>query len=154
MTYDEYKELVKEYRETDSIKRRDEIRGMIFSESKALCETIEKLHNKWGFEFVDDSDYQIGKGGYSLHDFDSTEVNITYSDHWRYGGECCIGISVPMKYLDVDERMKLEDELKAKRVAALRNSYRCNLDSIENIKQQNVEILEKLKGFGVDLENE
>ena len=144
MSYDEYKELVREYWETDSIKRRDEIFDKLYDVSVTLCEHTEKIYNTYGQAFVKDDDYSMDRGGYSLERFDEDKAHLVYSDHWSYGGECCIGISVPMKYLDVDERMKLKDELKAKRVAALKSAYQSNLDRIECIKTENLSILEKL----------
>ena len=154
ITYEEYKYLVKEYGKTDSIKRRDEIKRIIRTASVDLCETLEKLHNKWGSEFVDDSDYQIGNGGYSLNGFDDNETFLIYSDHWRYGGECTIGIKVPMKYLDVDERLKLEEELKRKHIDSLKRAYKSNLDRLEIIKQENIEILDSLKELGANIEED
>lgn len=152
MTHSEYKELVKEYRETDSISKRDEIRSKVRTEAIALCETLDTLYNKYGKDFVDDSDYQIGKGGYSLNDFSFESANLTYSDHWQYGGSCSIGIMVPMRYLDAETRTKLEDALRESHVEKLKRCYTSNLGEIENIKKNNLKILEKLKELGADTE--
>lgn len=141
MTYEEYKKLVKECRETDSVKRRDEIKRDVRTQAIAVCENLEKLHNKWGSEFVDDSDYQIGKGGYSLNSFDSTDAHLTYSDHWAYGGECSIGIQVPMKYLDVENRKKKNAELRKNRIIQLQNQYHRNELEIGRMKKECEDIL-------------
>ena len=93
-----------------------------------------------------------GRGGYSLNEFDDNETYLIYSDHWRYGGECSIGIEVPMKYLDVDERLKLEDELKRKHIDSLKKTYKMNLDHIESIKKKNEEIFDSLIKLGSIIE--
>ena len=152
MTYSEYKALVKEYGETDSIKRRDEIKELIREESISLCEILEGLYNIYGSQFVCDGEYQIGKGGYSLEEFNTTTAYIAYSDHWQYGGECIIGIEVPMKYLDEDERLKLQEELKRKHIDSLKKTYKMNLDHIESIKKKNEEILDSLIKLGSIIE--
>ena len=120
MTFEEYKALVKEQRETDSIKRSDEIKRLIFDEAKKLLHKLTALHWKYGKDYIDDSDYQEDKGWFSMTRFDSGNVGLVYSDRWQYGGECDIGIGVPMKYLDEDHMKQLEDELIADRVKALR----------------------------------
>jgi len=135
MTFEEYKALVKEHRETNSIKRRDEIEGQIYSAAKKLLRRLTALHWKYGKDYVDDSDYQEDKGWISMTRFDSVGVGLVYSDRWQYGGECDIGIGVPMKYLDEDCLKRLEDELIADRVKALKAEIARSHGEIEGCKK-------------------
>jgi hypothetical protein len=115
MTYKEYLEILEKYNTTDSIREKDELGDKIETAANALLHTLVKLYATYGKEFVDDSDYRTDRGWVDLDDCGEKNVYLRYKDRWQYGGECDIGISVPMKYLDVEERNNLENELKKQR---------------------------------------
>lgn len=152
MTHEEWKKLVNEYRGTDSIKRRDELKRKAWDVSCGLCQALEKLHNKWGVDFVDDSDYIIGKGHYSLKNFDENTAHIVYSDHWAHGGYCDIGISVPMKYLDFENRKRKNAELRKKMITQLQNQYHRNELEIGRMKKECADIVENVSRLKVEQE--
>lgn len=115
MTYKEYLETLEKYNTTDSIREKKELGDKIETAADALLHMLVKLYATYGKEFVDDSDYRTDRGWISLEDCGEKDVYLRYQDRWQYGGECDIGIRVPMKYLDVEERNNLENELKGQR---------------------------------------
>ena len=120
MTYAEYKKLHEEWGTTDSISRKEELEEEICDIACDLLSKLVKKYAKWGRKFVDDDDYRTDSGGLSLvkdelgYDGD-LNVWLNYYDHWKYGGECDFNIKVPMKYLDEENMVALEADLRKKR---------------------------------------
>ena len=144
MNYSEYQNIVKEYEESDSVRRREEIKEQVYDASTDLLTVLNRLYAKYGKDFVDDDDYREDRGWLSLserNDFNEHTVYLHYSDHWAYGGECDFGISVPMKYLDKEALSELEEQLSEGRVKSIRNSIKEKKETIERLKKE-VEELE------------
>lgn len=119
MTYDKYKKLYKEWSDTDSISRKDDIEEQISETAEALFKRLREIYLRYGQDFVDDDDYRDDRGGLSFQDCDRDIVRFYYSDRWAYGGECMFGINVPMKYLDAEEWKSLEGRLRDERIRRL-----------------------------------
>lgn len=107
MTYQEYLDVLKRYDGTDSIREKKELGDRILEAAEALLHVLVAIYASQGKDFVDDPDYRTDRGWTSLEDCDKDNVYLHYSDRWAYGGECDIGIAVPMKYLDADARAGL-----------------------------------------------
>ena len=154
MTYDEYKKLYAEWESNDSKSRGEEIEKAIKDAACGLLHKLTRAYAERGKDFVDDPDYQEGRGGCSLCKGElpydgKTTIHLRYYDHWRYGGECDIGISIPMKYLDEDEFLKLEQELDAEYLIELERTLKSRKETIENWTKENSEIeakISELKG--------
>ena len=147
-TLSEYKELVKEYNESDSVSRRESIEDAVYDKARALLPKLIALYAKYGQRYVYDSEFQESCGELSLCEFDESTVVLHYEDHWAYGGECDIIITVQMKYLDSNEMEALEKELREKRVARVKNLVKEKNDAIERLKKEVEELeaeLEKLE---------
>ena len=149
MTYEEYKNLYEEWKTTDSKSRTEEIEETIADVACGLLHRLVELYAKRGREYVEDSDYRTDRGGTSLDveqlgwDGDTT-VHLNYYDHWQYGGECDIGISVKMKYLDEDEFNKLDEELRKKQLETLEKNLQSKKDEIVHITEKIREIETKI----------
>ena len=154
MTHSEYKKLVEEYYKTDSISRRKEIKDKLEDACIALLHTMDRIYGEFGFHFVDDTDYQPDNGGCtSLERFCPDEADLRYYAHWRYGGECDIGMTVETKFFDLENRLKLRSELREKRRSILKEEILDNESQIEFLKKRNEEIVSKLKKFETTEEN-
>lgn len=145
MTYNEYRKLVQEYRDTDSIKRGNEIKSLVYKTAKALLRTLQMTYLGYGKRFVEDSDYREDRGCLELDEFGEINVYFLYSDHWQYGGECNFGIKVPMKYLDASELRKLESELKSERIPQLKQLMATYSKQIGNLQEQLAKCERELK---------
>lgn len=144
MTYTEYKELVKEYNSTDSVSRRKEIKEKVYKTSVALAKHLEGMYNRFGATFIDDDEYRSDRGGFSLEEFSEGNVDLTYSDHWQYGGECCFGITVPMKMLDVANRISERNRLRDKYIVQLKDEHDRNNRQIDHLKEENKNLLDRI----------
>lgn len=144
MTYTEYKELVKEYTSSDSVSRREEIEEEVYKASVALAKRLEAMYNRFGATFINDDEYRSDRGGFSFNDFDEHRVLLTYSDHWQYGGECSFGVSVPMKMLDVENRIAERRSLREKQIATLKKEYDDNNSQIEELTKDNKTIIVRI----------
>ena len=136
MTFKEYQKLVKEHGETDSIKCREAIESKVFNTACKLVVKLNRLYAKYGQAFIEDDDYREDRGGFSLDMVGSDSVMLIYYDSWQYGGECEFGVTVQMKYLDEPELVKLEEELKAKRIKALEASVKHLEESLELVGEE------------------
>lgn len=145
MNYEEYLETLKKYKETDSIKEKEELEDLICTAAEGLLDTLVKLYAKYGKEFVEDSDYRDDRGYLSLESCGADYVDFHYSDRWSYGGECDFGIRVPMKYLDFDERNRLESTFKGKYAKDLVRKIDAKKKQIA-LLQKEIEDLEKELG--------
>lgn len=143
-TFAEYKALVREYRECDSVSRRKAIEDAVFSRAKELLHELTALYAKYGKDYVNDSDYREDRGGLSLIEFTENKVYMNYYDHWAYGGECDIEIEVQMKYLDNDETAALEKELREEHIWAVKRLIQVKKAAIEKLKKEVEELEEKL----------
>ena len=139
---DDYKALVREYNESDSVSRREAIEDAIYDKASILLDELIALYAKYGRNFVEDSDFQEDRGCLSLSEFYEDMVLMHYSDRWSYGGECDIGITVQMKYLDADAMKALEKELREKRMERVKKLIQEKRDAIERLKKE-VEELER-----------
>lgn len=138
MTREEYETLCDEYWKSDSISRREEIEEKIAKAAKALFNCVKDIFDKYGArkELIHDDDYRDDRGWLCLaHEddgepiFDKSSILLYYGDRWAYGGECGFGIRVYAKWFDPEERKKLAEELRKKRIA--------KLDTIiENLKKE------------------
>ena len=142
MNYEEYLETLKKYNETDSIKEKEELENRINIVAEELLGVLIKLYAKYGKEFVEDSDYRDDRGYLSLESCGANYVDLHYSDRWSYGGECDFGIRVPMKYLDFEERNKLESAFKGQSVKDLAQKIDAKKKQIV-LLQKEIEDLEK-----------
>ena len=140
-TFAEYRLLIKEYKESDSASRKEAIEYSVFAKARALLHKLKVLYAKYGRDVVEDSDYQEDRGWLSLAEFDEDTVWLHYSDRWAYGGECDIGIEVPMMYLDSDEMEALEKGLCEENVSRIKKLIQEKKDAIEELKKE-VEDLE------------
>ncbi len=115
MTYEEYKKLMREYEMTDSAKRREEIVEDIYAPVTDLLDMLHILYAKNGRSFFSSSDYRTDRGfaGIGMDESSEEHAYIHCYDLWRYGGECDLYKSVPMKYLDKEELEKLDPSLKS-----------------------------------------
>lgn len=149
MTYEEYKKLYEEWKNTDSKSRSEEIEETIAEVSCGLLHRLVNLYDKRGRRYVEDSDYRTDMGGTSLvvdaleWDGDTT-VHLNYYDHWQYGGECDIDISVKMKYLDEDEFNKLDEELKKNQLETLEKTLQSKKNEIVHLTERIVELEAKI----------
>lgn len=149
MTYEEYKKLYEEWKNTDSKSRSEEIEETIAEVSCGLLHRLVNLYAKRGRRYVEDSDYRTDMGGTSLvvdaleWDGDTT-VHLNYYDHWQYGGECDIDISVKMKYLDEDEFNKLDEELKKNQLETLEKTLQSKKNEIVHLTEKIVELEAKI----------
>lgn len=144
MTYAEYINLVKEYDSTDSVSRRKEITEEVYKASVALAKQLEAMYNRFGATFINDDEYRPDRGGFSFNDFDEHRVFLTYSDHWKYGGECSFGVSVPMKMLDVENRIAERRSLREKQIDTLKKEYDANNRQIEELTNDNKTIIVRI----------
>ena len=80
MTYNEYKQLVHQYKSSDSVKERKEIESKFYDAAVTLMRRLEAVHRKYGTCFVENSDYRDDRGGISLEDFGEQNVYLHYSD--------------------------------------------------------------------------
>lgn len=151
MTYNEYKQLVHQYKSSDSVKERKEIESKIYDAAVALMRRLEAVHCKYGSSFIDDSEYRDDRGGISLEDFGEQNVYLHYSDRWSYGGECDFGIAVPMRFLDECEYSKLENELKDKHIAHLKCEIESCTNQIKNLRQKAEKMEQELKGLEITI---
>lgn len=148
MTLDDYKAFVKEYKETDSISRRDEIEHKLYVELIALTKSLEDLYNKYGTSFIDDDEWRDDRGGYTLSKFYEDQAYLQYYDSWSYGGECVVGIVIPTKFFNIEERNKKEEELKERYIKRLKQRI-TDIDSdIEKLQKDKEEIISKLETYG------
>ena len=154
MTYDEYKNLVKEYEETDSVSRREEIEDKVFEVGVTLARKLEELYNRFGESFIQDDDYRSDRGGFSVEDFDSRRVLLIYSDHWKYGGECRFGVSVPMNMLDVENRLAKMRSLRDRQIEKLKREHRGNEEHMKNLSELNERILDKISRLEQERDND
>lgn len=149
MTYGEYKKLYGEWSSTDSVSHKDEIKDAIYDAAVGLLHKLVELYAKRGRDYVGDSDYRTDRGFTSLDAEElpwdgETKVHLRYTDSWRYGGECDIGIIVPMKYLDEDEFGKLDEELKKKQLVTLEHDLRSKKAEVEHLTKSIGEIEVKI----------
>jgi hypothetical protein len=135
-TFDDYKALVKEYVETDSVSRRESIEDAVYDKAKELLHKLRVLYAKYGKDYVNDSDYREDRGCLSLIEFNEYKVYMNYSDRWAYGGECDIGIEVQMKYLDNDKMTVLEKELREEHIWAVKKKIQAKKEKIEQLKKE------------------
>lgn len=155
MTYAEYQNLYDEWKKCDSIKRRGEIEDVIREDALALLDRLNTMYAKYGRNFVEDDDYRTDRGFICLVKRElpydgKTTVHLHYSDRWKYGGECDIGISIPMKYLDDANMVELEADLRTKRIAAIERDIGDMEAQISNISEDKIKLqkeLERLKDF-------
>lgn len=159
MTYEEYKNLYKEWNSTDSISRKVEIEETIDEVACGLLHRLVNLYSKRGRRYVEDSDYRTDMGATSLvaeeleWDGDTT-VHLNYYDHWQYGGECNIGINVKMKYLDDDEFNKLDEELKKKQLEALERTLQSKKNELVHLTKRIGELEAKISELKQETEND
>ena len=154
MTYAEYQNLYDEWKKCDSIKRRGEIEDVIREAALALLDRLNAVYAKYGSDFVEDDDYRIDRGFTGLVKRElpydgKTTVHLHYSDRWKYGGECDIGISIPMKYLDDANMVELEADLRAKKIAEIERDIVDIAAEVDNLGKRKSELLkawETLKG--------
>ena len=144
MTFEEYQNLYKEWKETDSINRREEIDELFADAASVLLNKLDATYEKYGKNFVDDSDYQPPKGGLRMVRFNEVEVVFRYVDKWAYGGSCDIAITVPMRYLDEEEFMNLENNLRMEYITTLKREFKNNESQIEWLKNENTAIQAKI----------
>lgn len=136
MTYDEYKKLYKEWSDTDSISRKDDIEEQISAIAEALFKRLREIYLRYGQDFVDDDDYRSDRGFLSFKSCNRDIVHFCYSDRWAYGGECMFGINVPMKYLDAEEWKSLEGRLRDERIKRLVRQVDGSRNQIEYLKAE------------------
>ena len=144
MTYNEYKALVEEYYETDSVLRKNEIGDKLFTALVALTKRLEKLYNKYGTHFIDDSEWRSELGRYKLTEVASEIAVLHYYNHWRYGGECNINILIPTKFFDVAVRNEKEKKLKQDYISRLKVYIENNDKLINDLKRDKSILVEKL----------
>ena len=154
MTYEEYRKLVEEYDSTDSVSRRDEIEDKVHEISVALARKLEEMYNKFGESFIKDDDYRSDRGGFSIEDFDGRRVLLIYSDHWKYGGECRFGVSVPMNMLDVENRLAKMRSLRDRQIEKLKREHRGNEEHMKNLSELNERILDKISRLEQERDND
>jgi hypothetical protein len=151
MTYQEFKTLAKELSETDSKTRESEIREKIFIAARKVLIWVCGTYSRFGRRYVDDSDFQLDKGHLCLDDdygfVHGDKVNLRYWDHWRYGGECDIGIDVDMTLLDPKNRIKLRNSLAKQYIKVLENNIKDNNRQITYLQTETQKLSEKLENL-------
>jgi len=136
-TFAEYRTLVKEYKESDSVSRREAIKGAVYDKAKALLKQVISLHAKYGRDFVENSAFlEGGCGELSLTGFDESKVLLRYSDYCAYNGDYHFEIKVQMKYLDNDEMVALEKELHEKHMSEIKRLIQEKKEAIEQLKRE------------------
>ena len=148
MTYEEYRELYKEWKTNDSKRREKKIRDTIADSARELLNKLVKMYGKRGLDYVDDDDYRTDRGGTSFDGCNESTVFLSYHDHWAYGGECDIDIDVPMKYLDEAEFNKLDEELRKKQLETLEETLQSKKAEIEYLTKSIGEIEAKIEELG------
>ena len=144
MTYAEYINLVKEYDSSDSVSRRKEITEEVYKASVALAKQLEAMYNRFGTTFINDDEYRSDRGWFSLIEFNENKAQLRYADHWQYGGECCFDISVPMKMLDVENRLAERRILRCKYIEQLKKEHNENTSQIEYLTEANKSLLNRI----------
>lgn len=135
-TFDDYKALVKEFKESDSVSRRWAIKDAIYNKARVVRHEIIALYAKYGKNYVYASEFQESCGELSLCEFDESTVVLHYEDHWAYGGECDIIITVQMKYLDSDEMEALEKELREEHAARVKELIQVKRHAFEQLEAE------------------
>lgn len=164
MKYSEWKNLVKEYKETDSTQTKTSLKIQARKIARNLCGSLERLYSKWGQTFVNEDEYYTCRGGsYSLHCFNDDEADLVYSYYSRCGDDYSICITVPMKYLDEDNIKRKNAELRKTHIQDLTHELSFSLKSIEqmqencnNIRKEIVKLEEeqKMDIYSPQIENE
>lgn len=159
MTHEEYKKLYNEWSSTDSISRREEIEETIAEVACGLLHRLVNLYAMRGRRYVNDSDYRTDMGATSLVteelEWDGeTTVHLNYYDHWQYGGECDIDISVKMKYLDADEFNKLDRELGKKQLETLEKTLQSKKDELVHLTEKIGELETKISELKQEISND
>lgn len=128
MTQAEYGALYDEYWKSDSIKRREDIEEKIEKAAVALFNQVRDIFDKYHArkDLIWNDEYRDDRGWIGLAHEDDGEpiiendsILLRYRDRWAYGGECSIGILVYAKWFDPEERKKLAEELRKKRIEKL-----------------------------------
>ena len=157
MTKEEYEALYDEFWKSDSIRRREEIEEKIAKAALALFNHVRDIFSRYHAikQLIYDDDYRSDRGWIGLAHEDDGEpiigkesILLKYSDHWAYGGECCFGIRVYVKWFDPEERKKLAMELKDKRIKCLETEIENTKKEIEhkqNFLKETIDALAKLK---------
>lgn len=161
MTYQEFKALAEELDKTDSKSREDEIREKIFVAARKVLIWVCGTYARFGRRYVADSDFQLDKGHLCLDDdygiVSGNKVHMRYWDHWSYGGECNIGVSVDMTLLDPENRIKLRRGLAATRIKVIENKIEDNNKQIEylqnNARDLSAELENLKKKYGEEGES-
>ena len=160
MTSAEYEALCEEYWNSDSIKRREEIEEKIKKAAIALFNRVRDIFDKYHArkDLIWDDDYRDDRGWITLAHEDDGEpiiekesVLLLYSDHWAYGGECSIGIRIYAKWFDVEERKKLAEDLRKKRIEkldAMAENLKKEIDNKQQLLQDYIGEYTTLKAGG------
>lgn len=137
MKPEECRNLFAEWKDCDSLKRRDEIKKIVYDSSTELLHRLNRLYRKYGMKYVDDIDYSESRGSITIciEYLEDDEIRLKYEDSWCRGGYCDINITIPVKYFDDSELDALEIELRSKRIEILKKEIEKNLQQIEELKQ-------------------
>jgi hypothetical protein len=151
MTSEEYRALQKEYFESDSISRREEIEDAIYHAAAEMFVKVRDIFDKYHArkDLIYDDYYRDDRGWMSLAHEDDGEpiiekesILLHYGDHWAHGGECGFGIRVYAKWFDAEGRKQLAEELRKKRIERLESM----VESLEKEIASKEEQLQKCVG--------
>lgn len=155
MTYDEYKNIHKEWVETDSLNRKKEIEGIIFNTAYDLFRRLHEVYKKRGKKYVQDNEYSEVRGHYTLDtedlDWDGDNVHLRYEDSWAYGGYCDITITVPMKYLDEGKLAELDHQLLESHIEELRKKIDDSNAGIRQLEEYKIMCCNELNSCNKEL---
>lgn len=130
-------ELLTAYRSTDSVSERSNLEDQIVKLCSNFIAAKEKIARKYGKSAIDDSDYQVGRGYWSLEEDYQVwehEVTLYYSDTWSYGGYCKIGYDFKVEevdYFDAEKYEKSLDKANQRKIRAEINDLKAQISKLE-----------------------
>ena len=148
MTSAEYEALREEYWNSDSIKRREEIEEKIKKAAIALFNRVRDIFDKYHArkDLIWDDDYRDDRGWITLaHEDDSEPIIEKESVLLLYW------IRIYAKWFDVEERKKLAEDLRKKRIEkldAMAENLKKEIDNKQQLLQDYIGEYNTLKAGG------
>jgi len=129
-TLSEYRMLVKEFKESDSVSKRESIKDAVYNKARVVLHELRALYAKYDRDYVANSDFQ-DLDRLFLGEFNESKVWLRPFNYWGWND-----IEVQMKYLDDGEMEALEKELCEKRTMRVKRLIQEKKDAIERLKKE------------------
>lgn len=144
-TLSEYRALVEEYKESDSVSQRESIADVVYNEARVLLHKLIALYSKYGKDFVGDSNYKEYSGCLFLVKFDESTAWMKWSDPWT-----TCDIEVQMKYLDNGVMEALEKELREEHAVRIEKLIQAKRRALEQLKKAAEELETEIRELESD----